>query len=741
MIRFALIAASTLGFFLTAALGNLMVPLLRAFQGRWDEPKARQTPSPKQEAPDAEPERPPQAPTMGGLCLMVGVLAAVGVGWTAACVAQPELLGAESLLSVRLLTALLGALLFGGVGLLEDLARIRSRSVLGLRRHTRLGLEAAAGAVVLVLLGAKGCLAAGITLPGVGYVDLGIAAPLLWEGLLVALAECARIADGMDGIVCGTSFAAMLGLMGVMTLLGWFPLGVLPAALAGSLMAFLLWNFPPAKLRLGSVGSLFLAGMLGCVPLCIGWPDLTLPLALPFWLEGGMVALQILVCKASRGRRQLFRSAPLHRWLELRGQSAEQIFYTFCVIAMLGVALTVQLAKNQLRRGAVWQHSAEKKAEPFSVFQRDPGPWPPILLNWMATLAIIMVFGLVMLFSASYTTGYLRFGDSFHYIKSQLLCTVLGLGMMFLFSYFDHRFLRRMVKLGYVVCLILLVLVLFSSPINGCRRWISFGGLTLQASEVAKFEMILLTADIAARTPQVKFGELPLRKWVHHSIVVELIRPILWLVPVLILLVLEPHMSGILLTTAIVGTILLLGGSGGIITWGCAGAALFLLETLLKHVDSIDYLQSRLDGWTQDLDRMTSQTKQSLYAIGSGGATGLGLGNSIEKQLWLPESTNDFIFSVVCEELGFVGAVIVIVLFVLFLVQGFWIAFHAENGLHAGGHRHHGADRLAGVLQHRRCHQHPAQHRHFAALLLLRRHQSDPAAGRDGRYGQYRAQR
>ena len=144
MIRFALIAASTLGFFLTAALGNLMVPLLRAFQGRWDEPKARQAPSPKQEAPDAESERPPQAPTMGGLCLMVGVLAAVGVGWTAACVAQPELLGAESLFSVRLLTALLGALLFGGVGLLEDLVRIRSRSVLGLRRHTRLGLEAAA---------------------------------------------------------------------------------------------------------------------------------------------------------------------------------------------------------------------------------------------------------------------------------------------------------------------------------------------------------------------------------------------------------------------------------------------------------------------------------------------------------------------------------------------------------------------------------------------------------------------
>ena len=145
----------------------------------------------------------------------------------------------------------------------------------------------------------------------------------------------------------------------------------------------------------------------------------------------------------------------------------------------------------------------KKQKEPISVFQRDPGPWSPVLLRWLATLGIIMVFGLVMLFSASYTTGYLRFGDSFHYIKSQLLCTVLGLGMMFLFSYVDHRFLRRVVKLGYAVCIVLLILVLFSTPLNGCRRWISFGGLTLQASEVAKFEMILMTADIAARTPQM----------------------------------------------------------------------------------------------------------------------------------------------------------------------------------------------------------------------------------------------
>ena len=158
MIRFALIVASTLGFVLTAALGNLMTPLLRAFRVQQEEN---------------------EPPTMGGLCLMVGTLAAVGVGWTAACVAQPELLGTESLLTTRLLIALFGALLFGGVGLADDIARIRRRSPLGLRRGTRLLLEAGAGTVVLVLLGANGCLAGGMALPGAGYVGLGVLAPLL----------------------------------------------------------------------------------------------------------------------------------------------------------------------------------------------------------------------------------------------------------------------------------------------------------------------------------------------------------------------------------------------------------------------------------------------------------------------------------------------------------------------------------------------------------------------------------
>ena len=314
-----------------------------------------------------------------------------------------------------------------------------------------------------------------------------------------------------------------------------------------------------------------------------------------------------------------------------------------------------------------------KKAEPFSVFQRDPGPWPPILLNWMATLAIIMVFGLVMLFSASYTTGYLRFGDSFHYIKSQLLCTVLGLGMMFLFSYFDHRFLRRMVKLGYVVCLILLVLVLFSTPLNGCKRWLVLPGLgTLQPSEIAKFAVVLVFAHIIALNHD-RMG----------SFAVGVVPFALVLGVVAALMLLEPHLSGTLLILGIGAVLMFVGGTG--LRWfvlaGVGGAAAIGAAVVVMP-DLVPYAADRLRSWKDPFaDPLGDghQTIQSLYAIGSGGATGLGLGNSRQKHLFVPEPQNDFIFSIVCEELGFVGACAVVLLFVLLLWRGITIAAHAPD--------------------------------------------------------------
>ena len=179
-----------------------------------------------------------------------------------------------------------------------------------------------------------------------------------------------------------------------------------------------------------------------------------------------------------------------------------------------------------------------KKSEPFAIVQKDPGPWPQVLINWLATLAVIIVFGLIMLFSASYTTGYLRMGDSFYYIKSQMFCLGLGLGAMLLFSRIDHRFLRRLVWPGYFICILMLIAVLFSAPLNGCRRWLRVAGVTVQVSEIAKFEMILLTTHLAAKAPHLEKLDpssprrIPVRKWLYQRIVRELVIPLLPLIPV-----------------------------------------------------------------------------------------------------------------------------------------------------------------------------------------------------------------
>ena len=229
MERFALAAAVVLGFALTAALCSLFVPLRRVLERREQQQQPVQSEQPR--------PAPLRAPLWGGLCAAAGTVAAVGVGWLAACVGQPELLGSEGRLMPRLLTALAGSLAFGAVGLAEDVARMRSPAALGLRRDVRLLLEALAAAFVLLLLRAAGCLPRGLGVPGAGYVLLGSAVPFLWAVLMVALAECARIAERDEGAVCGAAFVAMLALMMVEAGLGVSGLAVLPARLKGEMAA------------------------------------------------------------------------------------------------------------------------------------------------------------------------------------------------------------------------------------------------------------------------------------------------------------------------------------------------------------------------------------------------------------------------------------------------------------------------------------------------------------------------
>ena len=578
----------------------------------------------------------------------------------------------------RLLIALFGAQAFGAIGLADDAARLRSRAQLGLRRLPRLALEAAVAAAVLRKAGSERSAAHCPQLPGAGYVELGGAAPVLWGLVLVALAECARTADGADGVrVCGICLAAMRWPLRCWKH-GWLvPAGVAAGSTGRGTAGLSAVEFSARKAAAGQLR----------LPVS-GW-------------GAGLSAAVHRVCRVEhpagsallgRGRHGAFADPvpPHHRAAAVPGGSAAPLAGSpgralvmvddDCGVrsrmwpgACPGLCALRHRAGYWTKRGEneLMATIRKKRKEPVSVFQRDPGPWSRLLINWLATLAVIMVFGLVMLFSASYTTGYLRMGDSFHYIKQQALCMLIGLGCMFAMSYVDHRFLRRMVVPGYLIVLAMLAVTLTMAPLNGCRRWIRFGGFTLQSSEVAKFEMILLCSSLAAKAPQVeklspgKMVIMNFREWLHVRVWKQLVIPVLPLIPVIALLALEPHMSGIVLTVAVVGTILLLSGSGGILTWVGAGTAGLMLETLLSHVDSIPYLQDRLDGWTQDLSKMTDQTVQSLYAIGSGGLTGLGLGNSVEKQLLVaPGDTNDIYLQ---QELGFVGAVLIIVLFVLFI--------------------------------------------------------------------------
>lgn len=314
-----------------------------------------------------------------------------------------------------------------------------------------------------------------------------------------------------------------------------------------------------------------------------------------------------------------------------------------------------------------------QKTMPARMLTRNPGPMP---VGFTLTLLVILGFGLVMLFSASYVSGYLtQREDSYHYIRPQAIFAAVGLVVMWLASRVDYHWLRRWVKLGYLVCLILLVWALTCEPLNECRRWIHYskGPLsvfpTVQPSEIVKFEMALLTADLMCYFRKK-------RKTFLYGVIV----PLLPLIPVVPLMMLEPHLSGTVVICAIVGTVMLLGGSGGIylIALGLigGGGGWALLSYAREH---IDYIARRLSTWTWDLELMPWQTKQSLFAIGSGGFSGVGFGKSMEKQLWLPECENDFIFSVICEELGFLGALAVIILFLLLIVQGLYIAYSAPD--------------------------------------------------------------
>ena len=293
-------------------------------------------------------------------------------------------------------------------------------------------------------------------------------------------------------------------------------------------------------------------------------------------------------------------------------------------------------------------------------------------LTFLLLVLVLLVFGLVMMFSASYAYAYYYEDNSFHFISRQLIFAVMGLVAMAVLANIDYHFYRRFSWIAIVVSAVLLLIVFTQPPVNDARRWIWIGSLSFQPSEIAKFSMILLFAHLIdyfgpERMKTFRYGILPFG--VVLLVLAGLIIP-------------EPHLSATVLIFLIAAVMLFVGGLG--LKWfalGAAGAGVAALGAMM-----IPYIQERamyrIEIWKDPfIDPQVAgfQTIQSLYAIGSGGLLGAGVGNSRQKYLFLPEPQNDFVFAIVCEELGFVGAVLVLLLFVLLIWRGFSIAMKCRD--------------------------------------------------------------
>ncbi|MEE0927841.1 MAG: putative lipid II flippase FtsW [Acutalibacteraceae bacterium] len=293
-------------------------------------------------------------------------------------------------------------------------------------------------------------------------------------------------------------------------------------------------------------------------------------------------------------------------------------------------------------------------------------------ITFLSLVLILLSIGLVMLFSASYAYSYTYFGNSYRFIFRQALFAVGGVLVMLGISKIDYHILKKFSWVIYLITIAMLVIVLILPPMSdelNVKRWISLGFVSFQPSEIAKFAVIVIfSAWLAVNGEKLKK-----------------VRYVLWMIALLalvcVLVVAEPHLSATVLIFAIGIILLIVGGLQK--RWIIAGAGLGVGGVLFLIFSGIisygsDRIKFWLDPWA-DPSGSGYQTIQSLLAIGSGGLLGRGIGQSRQKYLWVPEPHNDFIFSIVCEELGLIGAMVIIGLFCALIWRGFTIAMRAQD--------------------------------------------------------------
>lgn len=330
----------------------------------------------------------------------------------------------------------------------------------------------------------------------------------------------------------------------------------------------------------------------------------------------------------------------------------------------------VQLSGRALarkRREDEWR-SEEKKIE-----RVKHGVDRPML----AIIAVILVLGTVMVFSASFPSALIERGDSLHYLKKQLVFVALGGAVMYLLSFVPYNIYKKLTPAIYLVAIALLLIVLIIGTSEGvAKRWIAIGSFTFQPSEAAKVTVVMMLAWYFDKNYDKLHNNLSTK----NTIVNGVVKPGVIMAIICGLVLLEKHLSGTIIIALIAVCVIFLGGvhigwaaaiygaCGALAVGGFLALNPYALQRILTHADeNADVLG---EAW---------QTTQGLYAIGSGGLLGVGLGDSRLKYNYVSEPQNDFIFTIWCEEMGFVGAIIVVLLYAAFIWRGFVIAKKAPD--------------------------------------------------------------
>ena len=306
------------------------------------------------------------------------------------------------------------------------------------------------------------------------------------------------------------------------------------------------------------------------------------------------------------------------------------------------------------------------------VFNKSEVVDKKIDFTMLITIIILLCIGLVMVASASSYYALSTFGDSNYFLTRQLILGIAGVVAMLVISKIDYRIYKKWSYLFYFVALILLIAVLIpgiGQEINGATRWLGFGAFKFQPSEIMKIALVLAMSTYISvnykKTKNIK----------------GYIIPALMLIAVVVVMFLQKHMSGTLVM--VVAAVSIIFASGIKINWKLFIAGfLIVLVAGGAFIMAEDFRRTRILAFLNPEEDITGdnwQAAQSLYAIGSGGIFGRGLGQSRQKYLWLPEAQNDFIFSVLGEELGLVGTTVVLALFAFFIFRGYKISMTCKD--------------------------------------------------------------